>query len=383
MPKLSTFARCEAASSARRSLLSGVCALGLLSSCSYDLDKIYAHTQSDAGIDGADANGSAAEVPEELIDLYKAQPFVDEDCRACVVKKCKAQNTSCREDEACTTATRCFAESFDPDGHAACRSKQLDWFGDDLDNRALGGPFYTCAFRDECATECATSTDWSCLGKYTWSSTSERSVALDLHLFEARAGDLGSDITIKVCAAEDVACESPAVKNPVVTDKRGDVRVSLPTPLRAFRGYLDLKGESWYPTLIHFSSPIARDGVQSLGIINDQNVRLSIAAAGVAPDETRGLLQIRMFGCAGIGMRGVSFTASKADDNSRTWYYDGQTPQFGLEATTDFGNGGIINVPEGLNEIVAQLGNKVVARTMVPVRAGHMTIVVLSPLEAQ
>jgi hypothetical protein len=358
-------------------------AVGLLaSSCAYDLDKLYTHQASDASVNPSDpADASEGELPAQLIDLYTSHPFVDDNCRACVVKSCSKENTSCREDAACASATRCFSESIDPDAHAACRSEQLDWFAADLDGRALGGPFYLCAFRDECKSECATTTDWGCLGEYSWSSTSAKSVSLDLHVFEARAGDLGSDITIKVCAAEDLTCQSPAVKNPSVTDENGDVKLTLPTPLRAFRGYLDLVGESWYPTLIHFSSPIARDSVQSIGIINDLNVRLSIAAAMVEPDDTRGLLQIRMFGCAGVGMRGVSFTASQADDKSRTWYYDGQTPQFDLKATTDFGNGGIINVPQGINQIVAKLGNKVVARTTVPVRAGHMTIVVLSPLE--
>jgi hypothetical protein len=80
-------------------------------------------------------------------------------------------------------------------------------------------------------------------------------------------------------------------------------------------------------------------------------------------------------------MQDVSFEASNADAASRTWYYDGTTANFDLEATTYYGNGGIINVPAGQNEVTAKLDDRVVARATVPVRAGYMTIVVLSPLD--
>ena len=364
---------------------SSLLGLGLLLSaaaCQYDLDKLYRYETFDAAVSTTDAatEAGAPSTPDDLIDLFSAQGFVDADCRSCANAKCQTTEDSCRMDAACADLITCAAESVDPDRLSSCRNAQADWCAEDVVGHGLGGPFYTCVFRDSCSKECSTGSDWSCLGKYTWETTAEESVLAHMRFYDALDGMPAAGISVKVCAASDMDCESPSSSKR--TDKDGAVTLALPTPLRSFRGYLRLEGTSWYPTLVQFGYPIARESVIAVPIVTDRNVKLSIAVSGVDPDPARGQLQLRMFGCAGVPMRDVTFKASKADENSRTWYYDGMAVQFDTDKTTTFGNGGIINVGGGLNEVTATLDGKVVARTSASVRQGFLTIVVLAPLDS-
>ncbi len=359
----------------------------LAAACQYDLDKLYRHDRAglsngrrDAGIDA----GSGPSVPAHLIDLFAREAFVDEGCRACVNRNCAKAEASCRADQACLDLSVCASQGvapLNPDKLTACRQEQAAWCAEDMVARNLGGPFYTCAFRDNCAEQCNTSSDWSCLGQYTWGGTNDPSVPLHLRLYDALTGAPAAKVIVTVCLSSDVACVSPSSAQE--TDDDGVVTLDLPTPRHRFFDHLRIEGEDWFPTIVQFGYPIVRETVVPLPIVTDANVRGSIFISGVNPDETRGLLQLRMYGCSGVPMRDVSFTSSKADADSRTWYYDGQTVQFdSLTKTTTYGNGGIINVGEGLNEVTAMRGGEVVARTNAPVRSGFLTIVLLAPLDS-
>ncbi len=362
--------------------------LGLLGSfvffaaCKYDLDKVYRYDPADAAIVGRDAgvDGGGTALPDKLIELYKGAPFVNEACQVCANKSCAAAEKACRKDPSCAAFTACVAESVDPEKLSTCRGEHADWCADDIIARGLGGPFYTCVFRDTCPQQCSTNSDWSCLGKFTWGSTAEKSVRARLRFYDALDGAPAAGISVKVCGPSDAECANPSSTK--TTDADGAVALDLPTPLRSFRGYLRLEGSTWYPTIVQFGYPIARETVIPVPIVTERNVNASIAISQVSPDPTRGQLQLRMFGCAGVPMRDVTFASSKADANSRTWYYDGQTVQFGLTKTTTFGNGGIINAGDGLNDVTATLDGKVVAKASATVRPGFLTIVILAPLDS-
>ena len=58
-------------------------------------------------------------------------------------------------------------------------------------------------------------------------------------------------------------------------------------------------------------------------------------------------------------------------------------PDFEATSTGDLGNGGIINVPIGINVVkaVREADDKLLAQTNAPVRGGFLTVVVLTPLD--
>lgn len=355
-----------------------------LAGCQYDIDSLYRFASSDA----------AADVPGPSIDLYASVPFVDEDCKACANKSCaKACETicpaveagaekKCKVDPACVALAQCAAQGVEPDQLSECRAEQADWCAQDVVGRGLGGPFYTCVFRDKCSEKCGTPSDWSCLDTpYTWETTAADSVPVRIRFAEALDGIPASGLTVKVYRRVDDSLANPA--GVYTTNKEGVAALTLPTPLRSFRGYLQIEGDGWYPTLIQFGYPIARESVIAMPIVTQLNVERSTAAAGATPEPELGLLQIRMFGCAGVLMRDVSFAADLADQpNSVTWYYDGQTANTEIDKTTTYGNGGIVNVRAGTAVVTGKWGNRLVAKTFAPVRPGFLTIVLLAPLDS-
>jgi len=361
--------------------------LGLLVltvSCRYDIDKLYRYDNSDASVSARDGSvgTDAGSVPAgPLIELYRSAAFVDDDCKACANRKCAKAEEACRADPSCLALTECAAQGVNPDQLSACRSEHADWCADDVVGRGLAGPFYTCVFRDKCAAECNTQSDWSCIDEpsYSWETTPETSVTARIRFYEALQGTPAAGLTVKVYRRFDDDLDQPAATH--VTDADGLVTLTLPTPLRSFLGYLEIAGDGWYPTLIQLGYPIARESVIAMPIVTRQSVNGSVLASGVQQQASRGQLQIRMFGCAGVLMRDVSFESDLEDDGvSATWYFDGQTADTMITKTTTYGNGGIINVREGTTTVTGKLGDRIVARTSAPVRAGFLTIVLLAPL---
>jgi hypothetical protein len=353
----------------------------LLPACTYDLDKIY---ENDS--DGADPD---APLPDPLIALWEDQ---DDACVSCARSECANANDTCRDDPECGKLARCAATSTDPATLDRCRSEQVPWLSANPSGRTLGGPYYSCVFRDLCADKCGTHTDLACLGGYDWSNSGVNSVTTTFQFMNALGlvnPDMlepATDLMVKVCSGIDVDCATGSAAKS--TDADGKVSLVLPTPLmRTFTGYIDVVGGDWYPTLVKLAYPVARPGVVFMPIVDKASIAANAALSGVQPDMTRGQLQIRMFGCGGIGTRGISFEASAAmiDEATRTWYAsrDG-FPIFESMATSDLGSGGIINVKAGFPEITARRTSDgmVVARARAPVRAGYLTIVVLAPLDA-
>jgi hypothetical protein len=348
--------------------------------CTYDLDKIYENDSDDVETD-AGTDGGVEPLPNPLIGLWNGAAAVDDACVSCAKAACKAENTACRSDPHCADLTRCAAQQTDPGTLDNCRSQEVNWLAEQPAARTLGGPYYACVFRDQCAEQCGAHTDTTCLGDYSWGQNASGSVPVTLQFVNALdQTKVASGLMVKTCRGDDVNCVTTGAAK--LTDAKGKVSLDLPTPLRTFIGYLDLSGGDWYPTLLKLGYPVARAATIYMPIVDQESIMLNIIASGVEPDPERGQVQIRMFGCAGVGLRGVSFTAGAnfVDGATRIWYAL-PLADFEATATGDLGSGGIINVKPGFVEITAKLDDDtVVAHSSVPVRAGYLTIVVLAPL---
>jgi hypothetical protein len=352
--------------------------LTLLGACKYDLDKIYSHETEDAG-----AGDSGTVTYTNLIDNFVGSMQVDAKCAACAKKKCKTAETTCAADAECKSLVECSAQSLDPDTLADCRAQHIAWVGKDAVENWLGGPYYSCVFSESCAAECGAHGDWRCLKNYGWlkAPSSTRKVKLQVRLTDPDYNP-AADVHVKVCKSDDIACNLPSAEGD--SDADGNVTVELPTTfLNQFLGYLELSGNPvWYPTLVQFGWPMARNGVMPVKIVSTDRVNLLVAAGGMPTSPDRGQLQLRMFGCEGVGMRGVSFASDQTDATSLAWYFENPTASFTRTDTSDDGNGGIINVKAGANIVTAtRTSDKtLVAKTTAPVRAGFLTIVFLAPL---
>lgn len=351
---------------------------GLLLGCHYELDKLYEHGSSprDAG------NDADMQVDDSLFRALDENPEVSAACLECAEEKCAGTEMACASDEECAALFACSVASLDPGTLATCRAERVAWLSEGIVERALGGSFYSCVFRDSCDRECKSHTDLSCVGDFSYQATSRQSVRVTMRFYDAFDNKPAAKIHVKVCIANDPTCDDPSFE--ADADEDGVVELTLSTaPLGSFRGYLELSGDMWYPTLIHLGFRVGQDGVFPLPIITKTNVQRSIALSGTRLEEERGLLQLRMFGCEGVGVQGVSFRSDKQDEESRVWYFDDPLPSFERMDTTDNGNGGMINVPAGQHTITATTngGRDVIARTSAPVRAGTMTIVWLTPVE--
>jgi hypothetical protein len=345
--------------------------------CQYDYDKLY-----------ADGSGSST-VPENLVDLWRAESFASDACRACARAKCGDDNTACQDDPECLALTTCVAASADPANLNYCRAQHADWLRDDIVDRDLGGPYYQCVFRDQCDAECGAHEAFACLDDFSWPASSDRSFPFTLRLSDALTGRPSVGVTVRACQAEAPgACQQ--LGEAQVSDAQGVVTLDLEATgnqFRSFQGYLELDGGGLYPTLLRLGWPVTREGVANVTVIDQNSVELSIAIApgGRRLEEDSGLLQLRAFGCMGVGVGGVSFDVddNAEDELSEAWYTEGTEtlPSFTAIQTSQLGVGGIINVKEGRRIVTATRAetSKPMSSLSVPVRRGFMTIVLMMP----
>ncbi len=345
-----------------------------LCACHYDLDVLYEHADGGSEDTGV---GTQVLMSQQLIAAWIGHnAAVDEDCIACAEQNCQDIDSACRNDPSCLAYTQCVGMKPDPAGLTACRAQYSQWVRTgNIREHDLTGPYGQCAFRDRCAVECGGNSDMTCLGKYSWTTASEASVPL--HLFLANPFDSKPmpGVNVRVCGERDCPMDAQIV----TSDANGLVELTLLTTnfAHAFNGFLELQGAQIVPTLLKFSWNITSETTQVVNVV---------PTASGSPGTTRGALQLRMFGCGGLGVRGVSFEASNTDDMSKTWYYDNGL-SFEATATSAVGSGGVTNVPPGETQVTAvrREGDtkQVVANTTATVRAGFMTVVIFVPGPAQ
>jgi hypothetical protein len=355
-----------------------------LGACSYDLDPLFEHEVADAG---SDTSVGPALSSQQLISAWIGHnPQVDADCIACAEQNCAAEDGACRGDPSCLAYTMCVGSKPNPAGQTECRETFASWVraSDTVRERDLNGPYGQCVFRYKCATECDGNNDLSCLQAFTWSTTPSPTVPLHLFLVDASQQTIAlPDASVRVCAAADTPCDNPLGSGK--TDAKGLVELQLPTSFAgSFTGFLEIKGQGLYPTLLKFSWNIGKETTYLAGIVNESLFKQSIGAIGLQPDAARGMLQLRMLGCGGVGVKGASFSADRQDAQSAVWYID-VLPKLEATATNAVGSGGIVDVPTGSTLVTATRAADGVqlSRADAPVRANTMTVVVLAPNAAQ
>jgi hypothetical protein len=205
-----------------------------------------------------------------------------------------------------------------------------------------------------------------------------------LHLFLVDAFEQTKplpNMRVRACAVADFKCTEPVADT--TTNAAGLAELNLPGSFsNAFTGYFEVTGQDIYPTLLKFSWNVATETTQLVGIVKEAQFKLAIQAIELKPDDARGMLQLRMLGCGNLGVSGASFTSNSADQQTRNWYIIGGLPMVGANATDTVGSGGIIDVPEGSTTITATRASDgvAIARSVVPVRAKYMSVVILNPL---
>lgn len=366
-------------------------ALVVLCGCQYDLDPVFDQgslVQADGATNDAGTSDAQVETPRssQLIGAWGRYASVDDECIACAEANCAEADQACRADPDCEAYTRCIGAAPNPMGQAGCRERFKDWVVAERDRvreRDIVGPYGQCVFRDKCSAQCDGNADLACLQSFAWTTTSESTVPLRLLLTDAvEMSRPLAGVRVRICLLSDSSCSMPQGES--MTDARGLVDLALPTRFeRAFTGFLELTGQGVYPTLLKFSWNVGSGTTQVISIVNEQLFKLSIGT--VMPDPTRGMLQLRMLGCGGVGVRGVKFSADRADNQTKYWYFQDGFPSFDVASTNLIGSGGIVDVPEGTTRVTAtrDADGLKVAETNAPVRAGFMTVVVFAPLGTQ
>lgn len=350
----------------------------LLAGCQYDYDKLYEHASVDAGGSGL--------VSTQLISKWIDNMPLDQECITCAETECANESAACSADPQCLAYTECVAKAPHPAGQAACRSQFADWVSQPatVRQRDLSGPYGQCVFRFRCTAQCTDDSELWCLGGYSLPTTSETSVPLSLHLVDAI--DQMTPIAnarVRACNAQNAReCSETSADAMGTTDANGFVKLTLPASFsRSFTGYLEITGAGRYPTLLKFSTNFAEPTTQVVSIVGEASFRFALTSAGITTDDARGMLQLRMLGCQGAGVKGAFFSLSPEVAGSRTWYIVNGLPRLDNSGTAPVGSGGIIDVPEGTVTADAKTSDgTLIGQVAAPVRAKFMTVVIYAPL---
>ncbi|MFM2416867.1 MAG: hypothetical protein RL385_1590 [Pseudomonadota bacterium] len=365
-----------------------------LSGCHYNLDELYV-TVPDAAVE-EDAGDPPAPATGELIDAFASYDLSDK-CLACAVSKCSVAGEACSADPTCSAFTKCVGAEDSPAVREECRKNNWEWVseGGKLATRDIGGPYAACVFQQQCASECGSHADLSCLGNYAWPFSSE--VQLRYRLRFVDTNNLAvAGLKVKVCdGADPLRCSSPSAST---ADADGVVNLMLPVSATgAFSGYFEVALDdpspqvAIAPALVRLGWPVSQSGATSITVVRAQTFSLlSLFAEGnpdAAPvDDTRGMMQIRVTGCSGWALGGVSAgVAGQADDPIiKTWYAEdldaSLLPSFSKTSTSNLGAAGVINIPQGTAQLSLKDENgMLVAASTVPIRPDFMTYVLVVP----
>lgn len=350
----------------------------LLSGCQYDYDKLYDHAT-------ANADGGLALQSTQLIGSWIGSMPLTEECIQCAEQQCAQANADCAGDAQCVAFTECVGKAPTPAGQAACRRDFATWVNTApfIKERDGSGPYGQCVFRYNCTAACTGDSELWCLHGYTLPTTSAPTVPLSLYLIDAFDQMTPiADASVRVCSAQNAQeCAQLSAVSTGVTNAQGLVQLELPTSFtRAFTGYLEITGAGRYPTLLKFSNTLAQATTQVVSILGEASFKFALASAMLTTDDSRGMLQLRMLGCQGAGVKGVHFELADPMPDERTWYIVNGLPKLDASETAPVGSGGIIDIPAGSVTVRALApDNSLVATADAPVRPGFMTVVVFAP----
>jgi hypothetical protein len=350
----------------------------LFAGCSYPYDQLYEPTTArpDASIDvGANA----------LLASWSDRLPLTEDCVRCAEEQCAQEHQACMNDAQCSMFTACVGQDPSPAGISTCRARFSDWVNTlpYVRERDWGGPYGQCVFRIKCASTCTADSELWCRERYAWPTTPAKEVPLSLYLVDAYDNLTPvANATVRACEAQNPReCTNNAAAASVgSTNADGLVELSLPVAYSyGFSGYLEITGGDRLPTLLKFSWRLGEPTTQVVAVVAASFYEAATVSLGTTPERTLGMLQLRMQGCQGGGVKGVHFALKNPDPRTRTWYLE-DIATLDADMTGPLGQGGIIDVQPGLVDVRALTADEtVIANVDAPVRPGFMTVVVFVP----
>ena len=353
----------------------------------------------DPGHDAGTAAAAADAGQDE--DPYQAALHIyghEEACVACVARECEKEARACADDDACTEDARCRSRCDDDPNcqYWNCADRYP------LEMRPTG-PLEEGCIQSKCLDACRVGHAFDCVGKYPPirpEGASAPVVSTQLVGGAALTPFREAELRGRACAFADIECAEPMARA-VRSDASGALSIPFPPPaqyafrLRGFQGYLELTDPEEAPprTLPVLWIPFIEDGLPAapprsnhppwpLTAMPSSTVQLLDTIAGIRLTPGRGGVGGAVFDCRwsqSWRATGVTIEIVEADAQTQVLYGTSQS----ATATDRSGFANAFNVPTGIVTLKAFYSKTEIARVDVPVRAGAMTEVYLSPAGAK
>ena len=222
-----------------------------------------------------------------------------------------------------------------------------------------------------------------CEGDSRWEcdsvlSGSAPAYQLTMHLQEVVGFTPLPGIAAQLCNKLDVGCQSPIAAT--VADGSGDVVMQLEA---GFDGYIQLTGSKITPSLYFLTPP--EEGDQDITVrLTNPFVAAQIvnSAGGSTWLSDRGIVLLNAFDCQGNAAANISYSIDSTPSSDTFIFYLLNTlPTTSVTATDYTGYGGLVNMPEGVTTISAQLApsGRTVSKISILVRAGFVSYSSVTP----
>lgn len=235
-----------------------------------------------------------------------------------------------------------------------------------------------CTKNSECTDgECVEgkcSGRWDCLEEEIPDAT-QKTVELEVTVSVLFGGPLANG-PVTLCLTADPDCAQPV--QTLTTDEDGLLKFEIDPTMRVYLEFKDLP--DIFPQMAFLPADLQKDTV--LGDITLEPV-IAIqglaSAVGAAADPERGHLLFQVKSCLGAAPN-VTFSSTKADDETVTFFVNESVPASDLDSTGDEGSGGFLNFPPGNANISIETDEGTKIETLgVIVRPGTITTVDYSP----
>lgn len=183
---------------------------------------------------------------------------------------------------------------------------------------------------------------WGCLGMIEEPMPTSGATHVVTNLIvDAITGTPPPGLTVRLCSAIDLNCESPFQAD--VPHTNGSVSVTVPS---GFQGYLEVASDTTMPAILPMG-PVVEDQLitEEIQLASEAIVGILASTAGFSVEPGKGHVLNLMTGCDGMGRAGVSFVADS--DAGTQFYLLDLAPDTEATESDESGNGGILNLDPG------------------------------------
>lgn len=153
------------------------------------------------------------------------------------------------------------------------------------------------------------------------------------------------EITVRACEKEDLACDDP-IDETTTTISQVTLTLPMPADCGGFDGYLEVTGDSVFPSLLHYPRHISSNADIEVGLLDPGTPQIlaNIDDAELLPE--RGHLITTTLDCDGGPVAGASIQVDAADGCSAYLYTRGEgIPDPSVSTTDRSGIAAVINLP--------------------------------------